>query len=133
MLEELDDRPASVVKAELVRLRASLMDDMAEIERIMDEAQAELEPYDAAFWGCHRRLVRALRRAEDESVALLPYYDARVDAGHAAHPYRERVREVRRWQDAVMHELRAIDAKLTAADKAVAKVVRRAKDQASLF
>jgi len=113
-------------KAEMVRARAGLMHDLRDAEAELQAADAAALPFEQAFSRAHARL----REALEGEAALRPFYDARLAAGHAAHPYRQRVRDARAWVDSVVGELSEIDRQLSAPDRAMAK---RPKRQLSLF
>lgn len=125
MLDELDITTLADVKLSLLRERRRVIGEMEEAERALDWAEKGAAPFEAAFWEAHWSLAGAVRKGEGE---LRPLYDARMNCGVAAHPYRERVRGARLWRDAVVAELRATDARIEATAKAMnrpAKVARK--------
>jgi hypothetical protein len=113
--------------AELARLHGRLMLDRQEAEAELDAAEAAALPYEREFWARHEDLKMVLA---DGCGDLAPYYDRRMWAGVDAHPFRERVRAAKDWVRSVTCDLEAVEKRLSAADRAMAKRPRR---QPSLF
>lgn len=100
----------------LQKEKAALLERLAEASAETVRAEAAAAPYEAAFQSAHDRLVQltANRRAgarypKDEVLAA---YDARMLAGHAWHPHRNRFQEAKRWKAAIVTELQNINAAL---------------------
>jgi hypothetical protein len=128
MLDELDITTLADVKASLLRERRRAVGELEEAERALDCAGKDAAPFEAAFWEAHWALAGAVR-GEGE---LRPLYDARMNCGVAAHPYRERVRGARLWRDAVVAELRATDARIEATAKAMNRPAKGARTPLAL-
>ena len=103
------DRASKIRDAMLRRMDLqTALADAAQAER---ETAAVLAPYDVAFQEAHAVLSRAVEHEPDRRVRLAAY-DARVIAGHARHPFKERWREAARWRKEVETELRALNVEL---------------------
>ena len=59
----------------------------------LGHARDAAAPYEHAFWAAHRDLEDACaRKAELTKDQLFAFYDRRMEAGHAWHPFRQAVR-----------------------------------------
>jgi hypothetical protein len=79
--------------------------DLACAVRERDEAQWAQDPFEAAFKASHAFLASLPPQPVVTKAVRLAAYDARVEAGHAWHPYRARLREANRWIKAIKEEM----------------------------
>lgn len=83
-------------------LRADL--EKANLE--CDRALAAQQPFADQFWRAHGFLASLPTRPSSTKRERLDAYDARLRAGHAWHPYRQRYRDATRWVDAILKEMK---------------------------
>jgi hypothetical protein len=80
-------------------------------------ATAGWQPLLQDFRRAHDKLVDALdRRANHgeliDTADVLALYDARTVASHAQGPAKARVREVERWRKLLLHQIKALNARV---------------------
>lgn len=90
---------------EIDRLRA----DLKVADRECGEAHSAEQPWSRAFWAAHQTLRELPLQPEASKERRLAAYDARLRAGHAWHPYRQRYRDALRWFDAILKELKTYE------------------------
>lgn len=92
--------------------RKHLENEMVLAAGLLDKASIIAEPYEAAFWQAHRQLEELCRQRDGEpwgKATRRVAYDARMNAGHRWHPFRQAKREVTHWVNSLRSELLAVN------------------------
>jgi hypothetical protein len=107
------------IRRELLDRQTTLQHDLGEWMAKLRIAEEAAKPWIAAFAGAHENCSWLLqthgpgpRTCCVTRDAILAAYDARMKAGHAAHPYREAVKAAERVTHAIRTELKDIKEEL---------------------
>ena len=84
--------------------------ELTEVLELEEEAEAAMRPYLFAFTAAHRALEDAWADENSTRTERLALATARMEAGHAKHPFKVRVEDVAGWRKRIEHQLRAANA-----------------------
>lgn len=97
--------------------RRELVDQEEQAHRELLEAEEADGPFRRAFWEAHSVLAATyatqLKIGPHDKAELFAAYDARMLAGHAWNPHKQRLRDAERWHKAVLAELRYVNEALS--------------------
>lgn len=106
-----DHLDKETVRKRLLEERNRLQLELVEVNTELEQAEVAEDPFRHAFERAHIALLH-LNRTGMSKREILTYYDTRMHAGHAWHPYRERRKNADSVRHAILDRLTQINQQL---------------------